>query len=225
MAPFYEELCQGLWVREAFECAPPLVGVNVVRPVGRSTLTPPARRRCVAAVPGPGGSWRARPGVASRVRVREVAGPKSRCPGSGRPRWISESSPSALPCPPDLVLLLAVRRRRRRAGGRPRRTGAGAGTAWPPWRSWTAAACAGSRPGRGCRGGAGDAGHAGHVVEPAVAGAGQAVAGVLSAGGIDRRGAGRGGKVVAVGEPGHVSRVGQDPGGAGGADSVDVHQV
>jgi hypothetical protein len=51
MAPFYEEICQGA-VREAFECAPTLVGVNVVRPVGRSTLTPPARRRGVAPVPG-----------------------------------------------------------------------------------------------------------------------------------------------------------------------------
>src|ERR1022692_3617767 len=55
MAPFYEEVCQGVRVREAFECAPALVGVNVVRPVGRSTLTPPARRRGVAAVPGPAG--------------------------------------------------------------------------------------------------------------------------------------------------------------------------
>src|ERR1022692_1908804 len=55
MAPFYEEICQGVRVREAFECAPALVGVNVVRPVGRSTLTPPARRRAMAPVPGPAG--------------------------------------------------------------------------------------------------------------------------------------------------------------------------
>src|ERR1022692_428047 len=53
MAPFYEEICQGVRVRKAFECAPALVGVNVVRPVGRSTLTPPARRRAMAPVPGP----------------------------------------------------------------------------------------------------------------------------------------------------------------------------
>jgi hypothetical protein len=53
MAPFYCVWCQGGGVREAVECAPTLVGVNVVRPVGRSTLTPPARRRRVAAVPGP----------------------------------------------------------------------------------------------------------------------------------------------------------------------------
>jgi hypothetical protein len=55
MAPFYEEICQGIRVREAFECAPALVGVNVVRPVGRSTLTPPARRRGMAPVPGRAG--------------------------------------------------------------------------------------------------------------------------------------------------------------------------
>src|SRR5450755_1441973 len=55
LAPFYEELCQGVRVREAFEGAPALVGVNVVRPVGRSTLTPPACRRGMAPVPGPAG--------------------------------------------------------------------------------------------------------------------------------------------------------------------------
>ena len=59
MPPFYEELCQGVRVREAFECAPSLVGVSVVRPraarCGRSTLTPPARRRGMAPAPGPAG--------------------------------------------------------------------------------------------------------------------------------------------------------------------------
>src|SRR5215470_6693640 len=38
-----------------FECAPALVGVNVVRPAGRSTLTPPARRRGVAPAGAAGG--------------------------------------------------------------------------------------------------------------------------------------------------------------------------
>src|ERR1019366_3094927 len=52
MAPFYEELCQGGGSGRPFEWAPALVGVNVVRPVGRSTLTPPARRRGMAPVPG-----------------------------------------------------------------------------------------------------------------------------------------------------------------------------
>ena len=58
----HEEVCQGAWVRQAFEGAPALAGVNVVRPVGRSALTPPARRLGLAAVPRPGGSWRARAG-------------------------------------------------------------------------------------------------------------------------------------------------------------------
>jgi hypothetical protein len=40
-------------VREAFDGAAALVGVNVVRPVGRSTLTPRARSRDLAALPGP----------------------------------------------------------------------------------------------------------------------------------------------------------------------------
>ncbi len=55
MAPFYEELCQGGGSGRPFECAPALVGVNVVRPVARSTLTPLARRRGMAPVPGPAG--------------------------------------------------------------------------------------------------------------------------------------------------------------------------
>src|SRR5258708_4252184 len=54
MAPFYDGGCQGVGIRDAFEGAATLVGVNVVRPVGRSTLTPLARCRGVAAVPGPG---------------------------------------------------------------------------------------------------------------------------------------------------------------------------
>src|SRR5258708_1689702 len=32
MAPFYDAVCQGAWGRDAFEGAPALVGVNVVRP-------------------------------------------------------------------------------------------------------------------------------------------------------------------------------------------------
>ena len=57
MAPFYDGICQ---VRGpgAVERAPALVGVNVVRPVGRSTLTPLARRRDVAAT-GAAGVFRA----------------------------------------------------------------------------------------------------------------------------------------------------------------------
>src|SRR5512132_3714184 len=53
MAPFYDgRLSRGVaW--GACDGAAPLVGVNVVRPVGRCMLTPPARRRVGLAVPGP----------------------------------------------------------------------------------------------------------------------------------------------------------------------------
>jgi len=37
--------------------------------------------------------------VASVSRVREVADPKCRCAGAGRPRWILETPRSALPGP------------------------------------------------------------------------------------------------------------------------------
>ena len=96
MAPFYDGICQ---VRGpgAVERAPALVGVNVVRPVGRSTLTPLARRRDVAAMGPRGASGLLAVGVASGVRVREVADPKCRCPGEGRPRWMIEPPRSALP--------------------------------------------------------------------------------------------------------------------------------
>src|SRR4051794_14627615 len=55
------------------------------------------------------------PGVASTLWVREVADPKCRCAGVGRPRWILETPRSALP---DPHLLLG--QRRRAAGGRSR---------------------------------------------------------------------------------------------------------
>src|SRR5438067_1268296 len=45
--PSMKGACQGGGPGD-FECAPALVGVNVVRPAGRSTLTPRARRRGVA---------------------------------------------------------------------------------------------------------------------------------------------------------------------------------
>ena len=68
------------------ECAPALVAVKVVRPVGGE----PKPRR---------GSHAAWCRVASGVRVREVADPKCRCAGVGRPRWILETPRSALPDP------------------------------------------------------------------------------------------------------------------------------
>ena len=48
---------------------------------------------------------------------------------------------------------------------------------------------------------------------------------MLAAGGVDGGGAGPGREVAAVGEPGDVADVGEDPGGAGRADAMDVHQV
>ena len=59
-----------------------------------------------------GSSGSAVPGVASCPRVREVADPKCRCAGAGRPRWILETPRSALPDP--------CQRRRRRRVVRPR---------------------------------------------------------------------------------------------------------
>ena len=63
------------------------------------------------------------------------------------------------------------------------------------------------------------------VVHSAVAGAGEPVADLSAGGGIQRGGAGPGREVVAVREAGHVADVGQDPGGAGRSDPVQVHQV
>ena len=48
---------------------------------------------------------------------------------------------------------------------------------------------------------------------------------MLAAGGIDRGSASPGREVVAVGKPGDVADVGENAGGAGRADAVDVHQV
>jgi hypothetical protein len=71
-----------------------------------------------------------------------------------------------------------------------------------------------------------DARHMQHVVEAAaVPGAGEAVVGVLAAGGVDRGGAGPGREVAAAREPGDITEVSEDPGGASGADPADVHQV
>jgi len=88
-------------VRGAFDGAAALVGVNVVRPVGRSTLTPPARRRDVAAVPGP---WVFR--ALARVGSVEGAGPGSGL--SEEPVWgcepVALESESLPRCPPGFVL-------------------------------------------------------------------------------------------------------------------------
>lgn len=61
-------------------------------------------------------------------------------------------------------------------------------------------------------------------VDPSVPGPGQAVAHVITGGGIDRRGAVPGGEVARVREPGDVTGLNQRPGGAGRADPVQAHQ-
>jgi hypothetical protein len=69
MAPFYEEICQGRGPG-AVEGVAALAGVNVVRPAGRSTLTPRARRwgeapagaMALGACPAGGSVWGAGPG-------------------------------------------------------------------------------------------------------------------------------------------------------------------
>jgi hypothetical protein len=70
-----------------------------------------------------------------------------------------------------------------------------------------------------------DPGHVEDMVEPAVPGARQPVAQMLAARGVNRGGAGPGGEVAAVREPGDVADISQDAGGTGGADPMDVHQV
>jgi hypothetical protein len=61
-----------------------------------------------------------------------------------------------------------------------------------------------------------DAGHVEHMVEAAVPRVRQAVVGVLAAGGAGRGGAGPGGEVTAVREPGDITGI-RDP--------MDIHQV
>src|SRR5690606_18474362 len=69
-----------------------------------------------------------------------------------------------------------------------------------------------------------DRGDVDDVVHPSVAGAREPVADLFTGGGVQGGGPGPGGEPVAVGEPGDVTDVGQDPGGAGRSDAVDVQQ-
>jgi hypothetical protein len=71
MAPFYEGCLSRGWPGR-FEGAAALIGVNVLRRVGRSTLTPGARRRGLA-VAGPWPVVRAGAGVAS-VAAKKING-------------------------------------------------------------------------------------------------------------------------------------------------------
>ena len=70
----------------------------------------------------------------------------------------------------------------------------------------------------------GDRGDVDHVVHPPVPGPREPVAVLLAGGGVEGCGAGPGREPVAVGEPGDVADVGQDPGGDDGSDAVEVHQ-
>jgi len=79
--------------------------------------------------------------------------PETRCPGSGRSRWMTESPPSALPGPYFAAAARALRRQR--AGGRPRRTGDVSGIATLPRMSCPRHACVGGRCALRCRCGAG----------------------------------------------------------------------
>jgi hypothetical protein len=65
-----------------------------------------------------------------------------------------------------------------------------------------------------------DGGDVDDVVDPAVAGAGEAVADLFAGGRVQGCGAGPGGEPVAVGEAGDVADVGQDPGGPGRSDTA-----
>jgi hypothetical protein len=62
------------------------------------------------------------------------------------------------------------------------------------------------------------------VVEPAVAGAGEPVADLVAGGSIDGCGAGPGREPVPVSEPGDVTDVSEDAGGAGRADPEHAQQ-
>jgi len=62
-----------------------------------------------------------------------------------------------------------------------------------------------------------------HAVDLPVPRAGQAVPDVVAGGGVDGRGAVLGGEVAAVGEPGDVADLDEQPGGAGRPDPVQGH--
>ena len=124
--------------------------------------------------------------VASVLRVREVADPKGRCAGAGRPRWILETPRSALPGPCQLL------GRRRGVAGRSRRRSCVRGSASPPSVSCRRRACSGSRHGLRCRVGSGSSRRCGSCGHRTVAGSGETVANGLARGRLDRGGAGPG---------------------------------
>jgi hypothetical protein len=206
--------CQGAWPRR-FEGVAALAGVNVVRPVGRCTLPPRARRRGVA----PAGAMACGAclgGVASGVRSGKWLIRSAGVRGQGRPRWMSETPRGALPGPYCFVAerLPPAAGRRRQAGGAAGSASLPSGLPGGEFAPVVGVAC-------GVVAQLDDPGDVDDVVEAAVPGARQPVADVLAAGGVDGGGAGPGREVVAVGEPGNIAGVGQDPGGADWADAVD----
>jgi len=70
----------------------------------------------------------------------------------------------------------------------------------------------------------GDRGDVNAVVDASVPGLGQAVSVLLARGCIQECGAGPGSESVAVGEPGDVTDIGEDPGGDDGTDAMNVLQ-
>ena len=85
-----------------------------------------------------------RPGVASGVRVREVADPKCWCAGVSRPRWILETPRIALPDPHPARRCQRLAGRRS-AGDRWRRRSCASGISSLPAASCPRPACVGSR--------------------------------------------------------------------------------
>ena len=95
MAPFYEGLSRA-WPRRCRWCGG----------AGRCQRRSSGGALHVDTSGAPPGFWqlrgpwavaRAGAAVASVVRVRKVADPKCRCPGTGRPRWMTETPRGALP--------------------------------------------------------------------------------------------------------------------------------
>src|SRR5674476_761782 len=132
-------------------------------------------RRSSEAAPG----W-----VAWRVRVRAVAYPKSRCPGSGRSRWSQEPPPV-----PSRARLLDRSGAFPRVGDQLAVDPIGQATFQAPQRLQGCLALGTLAPVVGASVGVvaelDDAGHVQHVVQPPVARPGQAVVGVFAAGSID----------------------------------------
>jgi hypothetical protein len=148
-----------------------------------------------------------------------VTCPKSWCGDVSRPRWSPSRFPGVLPGPSP-----RWRRDRRAWCGRRCRE-----SAFEAAHSFVGRLAGGDFPvvvGTSLCGVAQlDHGH--HVKNPvdlAVPAPGQAVTDVVAGGGVNRGGAGPGREVALGREPGNVTDLDQQPGGAGGADAVQAEQ-